>query len=83
MTRSRKLDVFLLVVVISLSAIPLAVAGNAMVASRQHTPVVAAQVGSASGAQRAASEGLPLLGLGTALIVGASLMRRLALTRMK
>jgi len=85
MTRSRLLHAFLLVLVIPvIFAIPLAAAGKATVAaSAQHAPVVAAQVGSASGAQKAASEGLPLLGLGTALILGASLMRRLAPVRTK
>jgi len=83
MTRFRLLGAFILVLAIVL-AIPFAAAGKATVAaSAQHAPVVAAQVGSGSGAQKAASEGLPLLGLGTALILGASLMRRLGPVRTK
>jgi len=76
----------LALLITSVFAIPLAVAGRAAVtgtASAQRAPVVAAQVGSGSGVQRAASEGLPLLGLGTALILGATLMRRLAPVRPK
>ena len=84
MMRLRLLGAFLIALIIPVLAIPLTAAGKGTVAtSAQHTPVVAAQVGSASGAQTAASEGLPLLGLGIALIVGASLMRRLAPARSK
>jgi hypothetical protein len=83
MTRLRLLRALLLVLVIPVFAIPHAAAKAAVAASAQHAPVVAAQVGSGSGVQKAASEGLPLLGLGAALILGASLMRRLAPVRTK
>jgi hypothetical protein len=84
MTRSRLLGAFLLVLLIPALVFPLAAAGKASVAaSAQHAPVLAAHMGSASGVPSDASEGLPLLGLGAALILGASLMRRLALTRTK
>ena len=84
MPRLRLLGAFLIALVIPVLAIPLTAAGKGTVAAyAQRGPVVAAQVGSASGARKAASEGLPLLGLGVALILGASLMRRLAPARSK
>ncbi len=43
----------------------------------KQAPIVASHVGSASGVHNAPSEELPLLGLGAALILGASLMRRM------
>jgi len=78
MTRLRSLNAFLLGLVIVAFAVCPGAAGKAAVAtSAQDAPVVTAQVGSTSGAQKA-SEGLHLLGLGAVLILGASLMRWLA-----
>lgn len=78
MTRLRSLNAFLFGLVILVFTICPAASGKATAAaSVQDAPVVAAQVGSASGAPKA-SEGLHLLGLGAVLILGASLMRWLA-----
>lgn len=84
MIRSRLLGAFLFLMGITVSAAPVAATGKVTNAtSAKHAPIIAAQVGSRSGVQNAASEELPLLGLGTALILGAVIMRRLASVRMK
>lgn len=82
MMRFRLLSVPSLLVAIFVLASPcIAVARIANQLPAKQAPIVASHVGSASGVQNAASEGLPLLGLGTALILGASLMRRMVSAR--